>query len=138
MGLKFGKPAKVLFADPFTVEIYESEKVGFKGNKVVVTTPNKAVRYEFTPASETYWFIVAKGEDTDALKTMLTLLTLTSDMLCNDTGFLSDISKAVDDAIKRKADEGAKAAEEVSEDEEDAAQAFMEGVADEIDKRTKK
>lgn len=135
--VKSGNPTKVISVDPFTIEIYESEQVGFDGNKVVVTLPNKSVRYEFCPSSQAYWFIIHIGADTDALKSYLTLLTLTSDMLCNDDKFLADLSKIIDDAIKRKADDGAKAAKAVTEQEEEASQTFMEGVADEIDKRTK-
>lgn len=135
--LKSVNPKKVITVDPFTVEVYESDQVGFEGNKVVVTLPNRSVRYEFSQASQAYWFIIHIGADTDALKSYLTILTLTSDMLCNDDKFLSDISKIIDDAIKRKSDDGAKAAKEVTELDEDAAQKFMEGVAEEIDKRDK-
>lgn len=135
--LKSVNPTKVISVDPFTVEVYESDQVGFKGNKVVVTLPNRSVRYEFSPASQAYWFIIHIGADTEALKSYLTILTLTSDMLCNDDKFLSDISKIIDDAIKRKSDDGAKAAKEVTELDEDAEQKFMEGVAEEIDKRDK-
>lgn len=131
---KDAKRVRVLDVDPFTVEIYESEDKGFSGNRVVVTIANNAVRYEFTPAAEAYWFILQAGDDTDALKAFLSILTLTAEKLSTDNKFLADMTKIIDKSIKQKIKEGKVAAKAVTEDDETVSQDFMKGVAEEIDK----
>lgn len=134
---KDAKRVRVLDVDPFTVEIYESEDKGFSGNRVVVTIANNAVRYEFTPAAEAYWFVLQTGDDTDALKAFLSILTLTAEKLSVDNKFLADITKIIDKSIKKKLKDGERAAKNVNEDDEFLEQEFMVGVAKEIDKLEK-
>lgn len=132
--MKDAKRVRVLDVDPFTVEIYESEDKGFSGNRVVVTIANNAVRYEFTPSAETYWFILQTGDDADALKAFLSILTLTAEKLSTDNKFLADMTKIIDKSIKQKIKDGKVAAKAVTEDDETVSQDFMKGVAEEIDK----
>lgn len=132
--MKNNKPTKVLDVDPFKIEIYENAGDGFDGNKVVVTIANKAVRYEFSPAADAYWFIIHSSEDTDALKAFLSMLTLTAEKLSSDDKFLADMRKIIDKSLKRKLKEGEEAAKAVTEDDETVSQDFMNGVAEEMDK----
>lgn len=131
------KPTKVMEADPFVIEIHEKKDIS--KCKVIVTIANNGVKYEFNPSSEAYWFITSAVDTqaTDSMKSFLTILTLTSNMLCNDSDFLADIVKIINKATERKQRKGAEAAKEVTKDDEDLSQEFMEGVAEKIDEKEK-